>query len=231
LIDSRFKSLEPLLLRLALDGPSEGLDAPSNEMLARALDCDPQTVEDHRAALRTDLEHVLYMLSPVVAYFAGADLTSQLHADAHRVGFKFDVAKWLHLRLINVERSPEELLEACERAPDRAELRRLLELDYSAFNRVLIQLGEPPLSNEAELRQLYAAYLGPMRPAIIDRLRRRYYADFFEARDLAPYVEHKSLAFLLLIRGGSSHERRWNATWLMSTSRDCWMKISEKTWR
>ena len=55
LIDTRLRFLEPLLLRLALDQVADTLDAPSDEALARALRCDARTLQEHRAALRTDL--------------------------------------------------------------------------------------------------------------------------------------------------------------------------------
>ena len=196
LIDTRLRSPELVLLRLAFDRLSEDLDAPSDEALARALDCDVQTVQEHRLALRTDLSRVLHMLLPVVAYYGGVDLANQLQADMNRAGVKFDAENWLAAHLSGYEHSPEELLHACEQSGDRAEVRRLLGLDYGAFNQVLASLGEQILSNETELRQLYEAYLGRMRPSIIDRLRRHHLEDFRIERDLDTYVERKSLAFL-----------------------------------
>ena len=196
LIDGRLRSLEPLLLRLALDRSSDELEAPGDEALASALECDVQTVQDLRAALRTDLEHILQLLIPVVGYYGGPELSRQILSDVDRAGNRFDARKWLELHLADEEYSPDELIEACEQTANRTELRSQLKLDYARFNRVLLDLGEAPLSNEAELRQLYDAYLGRMRPAIIDRLRRHHAADFRAGHDLAAYVERKSLAFL-----------------------------------
>jgi hypothetical protein len=184
LIDARLRSLEPLLLRLALDRSSDDLNAPTDEALARALECDLQTVQDHRAAMRNDLEHILHLLVPAVAYYGGADLARRLRNDADRTGARFDARKWLELYLNGQKYSPAELIEACEQAANRAELRKQLKLQYEEFNRVLLDLGEPPLSNEAELRQLYEAYLGRMRSTIIEQLRQHHTADFrpLEAR-------------------------------------------------
>ena len=196
LIDGRLRSLEPLLLRLAFDRSSEELEAPGDEALASALECDVQTVQDLRAALRTDLEHILHLLIPVVGYFGGPDLSRQLLSDVDRAGNKFDARKWLEVHMPGEEYAPDELIDACEQAASRTELRSLLELDYATFNRALLDLGEAPLSNEPDLRQLYDAHLGRMRPAIIDRLRRHHAADFRAARDLSIYVERKNLAFL-----------------------------------
>ena len=94
------------------------------------------------------------------------------------------------------ENSPEKLIQACEQAVDRSELRRYLKLDYERFNRVLSDLGEERLSNEDELRHLYKAYLGEMRPGIIDRLRKNYFSDFRDGLDLSAYIERKDLDFL-----------------------------------
>ncbi len=193
LIDRRLRFLEPLLLRLAVGQMSETLDAPSDKALAKALDCDVQTVQDHRDALRSDFGHILHLLIPVVAYFKGRELAHQLQGDADREGAKFDVAHWLKTQLTDVN---ENLRDVCERAPDRAALRKQLNLDYERFNRILIELGESPLSDEDELRQLYNAYLQKMRPDIIDRLRRHHYADFCNGRDLSIYVQRKNLEFL-----------------------------------
>ena len=197
LIDRRLRFLEKLLLRLAGESVSATLDAPSDEALAEALRCEVQTVQDQRAALRTDLGHILHLLMPVVAYFKDVELARQLRSDADREGIKLDVADWLRARLADVAITPEDLIDACESASDRVTLRKELDLDYKKFNRVLRELGESPLSNEAELRLLYDAYLVQMRPALIERLRRRYAADFHNGRDLSTYVDRKTLAFLL----------------------------------
>jgi hypothetical protein len=196
LIDSRLRSLEPLLLRLALDLSPYELGAPSDEALACALECDIKTIQDQRAALRTDVEHILHLLKPLVTYYGGSDLAHQLQSDVNRVGLKFDARKWLELHVGGQEYSSDELIEACEQSANRAEFRKKLGLDYERFNRVLLELGEVPLSNEADLRQIYNAYLGRMRPTIIDRLRRHYAADFLAGHDLTAYVERKNMEFL-----------------------------------
>ena len=196
LIDPRLRFLESLLLRLALRREADTLDAPSDEALCKALRCDDGTLQDHRAALRTDLGHVLHMLMPVVAYFKNAALARKLEKDADLASAAFDVPQWIRSEFVIVELSPEDLVDACKQASDRAALRRKLDLDYEKFNRVLLELGESPLSNEAELRRLYSAYLGEMRSAVIERLRRRHAADFHSGLDLSTYLERKTLEFL-----------------------------------
>ena len=196
LIDSRLRSLETLLLRIAIGQEAHALEAPSDQALAIALGCDVRIVQDHRNELRTDLGHMLHLLTPVVAYFKGVNLASRLRDDADNVGVEFDVASWLREQCIDTEIAPKELLDACEQAPDRSALRKELDLDYEKFNLVLLELGESPLSNEDELRRLYDAYLSQMRSAIIDRLRRHHAADFHNQLDLSSYVGRKTLAFL-----------------------------------
>ena len=196
LIHPQLRFLEPLLLRLLLDQVGDTLAAPGNEALAEALRCDTRTLQEHRAALRTDLGHVLHLLMPVIAYFGDVALAQQLESDVERAQAAFDVPQWLRSRLPVPEPAPEDLMEACEQASDRAALRRKLGLDYERFNHVLLALGESPLSNEAQLHSMYQAYLQQMRPRILERLRRHYAADFRDERDLATYVDRKTLTFL-----------------------------------
>ena len=196
LIDPRLRFLEPLLLRLALGQDADTLAAPGDEALTAALGCDSRTLQEHRAALRTDLGHVLHLLMPVVAYFADVALAEQLKSDAERAGAAFDLLQWLRSRFPFPEPAPQELIAACGQASDRAALRKELGLDYARFNQALLALGESPLSNEAELRSVYEAYVRRMGSRILERLRRHHAADFREGRDLAVYVSRKTLAFL-----------------------------------
>ena len=196
LIDTRLRFLEPLLLRLALGQDDDTLEVPSDEALAAAFRCDARTLQEHRAALRTDLGHVLHLLMPVVAYFADVALARQLESDAERAGTAFDFPQWLRSQMPLPERTSQGLIEACGRAPDRAALRKELDLDYERFNRTLLALDESPLSNEAELRSMYEAYVRRMGPRILERLRRHHAADFREGRALALYVNRKALTFL-----------------------------------
>ena len=196
LIDPRLRFLEPLLLSLAMDQLTDTLDPPSDQSLVESLRCDARTLQEHRVAMRTDHGHVLHLLMPVVAYFADAALARQLQSDAEQARAAFDIKEWLRARFSAPEPTPEELVEACGKVSDRATLRRELGLDYERFNRALLALEEPPLSNEAELRSVYEAYLQQMRPSIVGRLRRHHAADFREGRDLATYVDRKKLAFL-----------------------------------
>ena len=196
LIDPRLRFLESLLLRLALGQNADTLEAPGDEPLTAALGCDSRTLQEHRAALQTDLGHILHLLMPVVAYFADVALAEQLKSDAERAGAAFDLLQWLRSRFSLAKPAPQELIAACGQASDRVALRKELGLDYAQFNQALLALGESPLSNEAELRSVYEAYVRGMGTRILERLRRRHAADFREERDLAVYVSRKTLAFL-----------------------------------
>lgn len=197
LIDSRLRFLEPLLLRLAaLRQVNDTLDAPTDDALARALQCDFQTLQEHRAALRTDIKHILHLIVPVIAYFGDVTLARKLESDAEEAGAAFDILRWLRARSPVPKSTPEDLIEVCGKASDRAAVRRALGLDYERFNRVLLDLGEPPPSNEAELRYIYKAYLQQMYTDVLKRLRRHHAADFQDGRDLKAYVDRKTLAFL-----------------------------------
>ncbi len=196
LIDPRLRFLEPLLLRLALDQDPDALEAPGDEALAAALGCDSRTLQEHRAALQTDLGHVLHLLMPVVAYFADPALAERLKSDAERAGAAFDLLQWLRSLFPLSKPAPQELVAACGHASDRAALRRELGLDYARFNQTLLALGESPLSKEAELLSMYEAYVRRMGAPILERLRRRHAVDFREGRSLTVYVNRKTLEFL-----------------------------------
>ena len=206
LIDTRLRFIEPLLLRLALYQDADTLNAPSDQALSAALRCDARTLQEHRADLRTDLGHVLYLLIPVVAYFVRT-LRSPDSSRAMRNEPGPHSTSWNGFALDSPppEPAPRELIGACEHASDRAALRKELGLDYARFNRALLALDESPLSNEAELRSVYDGYIQSMRPCILERLRRRHADDFRKGRDLADYVNRKTLAFL-------EFDQRWILT-------------------
>ena len=205
LIDIRLRFVELLLTRLALSQDATGLAPPSDETLAAALKCDAGILQEHRAALRTDVGHILNLMIPLVAYFGEIALARQLKSDAEQARGGFDVSVWLRTKLSLPEPKPADLIAACKRAPNRAAIRRVLDLDYEQFNRVLLALGETPLSNEDELRAMYGAYLGRMRSRVLERLRRHHATDFREGRDLAVYVSRKSLEFL-----------EFDSTWILT---------------
>ena len=147
LIDTRLRFVEPLLLRLALAQDAQALDPPNDEALAAALLCDAGMLQEHRAASRTEVGHILHLLIPLVAYFGEVTLARQLESEAENARSRFDVSAWLRSEFPLPEPKPVDLIAACEQATDRAALRRALDLDYERFNRVLLELNESPLSS------------------------------------------------------------------------------------
>ncbi len=141
---------------------------------------------------------MLSLLTPVVAYFADVELARRLEKDAERGREQFDIPAWMGswVPSSGTVPAPADLIAACEQELSRAALRRKLGLDYEQFNRVLLELGQAPLSNEDDLRSVYKACLNQMSPGILERLRRRHAIDFREGYDLAVYVGRKSLDFL-----------------------------------
>lgn len=196
LLSTRFRFLERLLLRLLPSQDGDSLHPPNDEALAAALTCSAEVLQEHRAAMRRDLGHVLHLLTPVVAYLRDVELARRLERDAMRGREQFDVPAWLRSKFSHSELESTDLIAACEKAPNRSALRRELELDYERFNRVLLALEESPLSNEADLRSMYGAYLSEMSSGIRGRLRRHHATDYREGRDLTVYVDRKSLAFV-----------------------------------
>jgi hypothetical protein len=196
LIDSRIRYLEPLLLRLALESPNQEIFPPTNEALADALKCDVSEIKEQRHALRSSLEHILAMLKPLVAYYGDADLAKAFDTDCKNEGSEFDPAKWLQQSLDGLAVPAQQLINACEQASDYAEVRRALGLDYGKYNRVLLELGESPLSNESSLYRQYQAHLCHMEPRILVQLRHFFLEDFLAGKDLTTYVQYKSLEFL-----------------------------------
>jgi len=135
---------------------------------------------------------------PVVAYFGDAALARQLRSDADREEPTFDITRWLERQLAGKKPAVKvkKWVDACRHSDNLATLREKLGLDYERFNRALLDLGETPLSKEAELRNSYDIYLEQMRPEIVNRLRRHYVTDFHEGCELDAYVERKKLEFL-----------------------------------
>lgn len=196
LIDARLRSLELVLLRLAPGRPDASLARPTETELATALGCDVKIVEDMRAGMRTDLAHVLHLIIPVVAYFENVDLARDLADAAKDQGTEFSLRVWLEAHLSTNSPAVGDLLAACEDSPDRRSIATALDLHYGRFNRVLLSLGEEPLSSEAELRATFEAYLREMAPELRDRLRRLHLKDYRLGNDLSTYLSRRELRFI-----------------------------------
>lgn len=199
LIDVRLRSFSRLISDLVIQRDKQNLEAPTNEDLAAVLHVDPEIVEEHILELRADTSRIVQLLFPVIAYCGGGELARQFRATADLQGVSFDLEAWLSTNFYKLEsigKNASEIIDGCKRVVDHAELRRVLQLDFARFNRVLEELAEPLISNEEDLRRSYQAYLQELKPDIIDRLRRHYFATYSSGADLVQYVEHKTLSFL-----------------------------------
>ncbi len=205
LVDPRLRSLKILISDIFIQRSKQELELPTAEDLAATLKCDIQIVQEHILEFRTDLGRIVQMLLPVVAYFGGEQAARKLRSDADRLGARFDPDEWLEDNPNSIDRSQSETIDACKRAADRAELRRLLGLDFARFNNALSTIGEPLISNEQGLRLSYQAYLQNLKPDIIDRLRRYYFSSYTGGGDLNEYVSRKTLEFVA-----------FNDTWIVT---------------
>lgn len=196
LIDHRLRTLKTLISDILIERSKQDLESPTAEDFAVALKCDIQIVHEHILEFRTDIGRVIQMLFPVVAYFGGVRIAHQFLWDADRAGARFEPIDWLSGNLSGMNKSSADVVDLSKRAADRAELRRLLGLDFLLFNRALGEIGEPLLSNEQELRLSYVAHLQKLKPDIVDRLRRHYFAAYAGGGDLEGYVSHKKLDFI-----------------------------------
>jgi len=196
LVDHRLRTLKTLISDLLIERSKQDLEPPSAEDLAVALKCDIQIIQEHILEFRTDIGRVIQMLLPVVAYYGGFDAARQFRSDADRLGVRFDPAVWLGDKLSGIRMSPPEVVDLCKRVADRAELRRLLNLDFSLFNRALGEIDEPLISNELELRLSYLAHLQKLKPEMVDRLRRYYFGTYTGGGELDEYVSRKTLEFI-----------------------------------
>lgn len=196
LLDRRLRSFETLLLRLAAHGATnDPRERPSDEALAKALNCKVELVREHTLAIRTDGDLLVQRLLPVLACLFDLDTARVFEGRLDSSPLRSDVIDALSIFSHQLPVTPSALLDEVARA-DIAEIRRSLDLDFVRLNDMLAAFGQPILSNESELRRLFDTWKSELTASALDRLRRRFYADFTEGRALADYVRLKSLDFL-----------------------------------
>ena len=196
LLDRRMRSLETLLLRLAARGVTpDPRQRPSDEALARALGCKVELVQEHSLALRTDGAFLLGRLLPVVACVTDLETALSIGERLGETAHRAQVLEALAAIADRLPLAPPALLDELSR-PDLAEIRRALDLDYARLNEMLAALGQPQLSNEAELRRLFDTWKGELGSSAVGRLRRRFMPDFEAGLPLERYVTLRSLEFL-----------------------------------
>lgn len=197
LLDRRMRSLQRLLPLLAVrSAAGDPSTRPSDEAFARALDCRSELVRELLEGKGADHELLLRRLPPVVAC-----LTDEETGRALGIALSEGATRQRALAELEGIESPlplpaAELLDLVVGVRDLAELRRRLNLEFGRFNRFLLAFDQQPLSNEPELRRLFETWKDDLRPAAVDRLRRRYLADYRGGRPVEDYVAFRSLDFV-----------------------------------
>lgn len=195
-LNQNLRTFELLLVKLAYRFPS-GIDLstiqPSDRDYAEALDKDLFEVRDHLETYRHDDAEKIQLVLPVLAYFLGVEVAQAqcgLLADTTRDSWRVSLETLLQ------PGQAEKLLAALDETDDLGILRRELGLDYAAFNRALVELGRPPLSNEVELRRLFEVWKIELREALRERLRRQFWHRLGQNGALEEYASARDLDFV-----------------------------------
>lgn len=193
LMGVRRPTLETMLERLERAG-FDGFGKPSEDHFARAIKRDPGVVRDYFAATRGGIERRVRALLPVVAQLAGQEVAEQLDELHDRVGPVLNLRDWLTERL--GEEIADRCLSAVDETDDQRIIRRSMAFDFAEYGGVLASLGYPPLNDEADFRRMFQVYLGELRSALIDRVRRQFLGVWAASGDLAAYVAARGLDFV-----------------------------------
>lgn len=194
LVGARRNTLEPMLWRLQREGYLNAAAAPSEEMLARAIRRDIGVVRDHFAATRGGIERRVRAVLPVVAFLRGQPSADELVQRHDRLGPGLKLQDWLAKELGSD--LANLALSAVDDTDDQSLIRRRLSLDFRGYGRVLADLGYPPLNSEADFRRLFGVFKAELAPALVDRVRRRFAADWRAGGDLGEYVSSRKLEFI-----------------------------------
>lgn len=196
LLDRRMRSLETLLLRLAARGVStDPRQRPGDEALAKALGCKVELVQEHSLALRTDGAFLVGRLLPLIAYVTDLEAAQSVGQQLGQSPLRTEIVAALTTLAERLPLAPTALVDELSR-PDLAEVRRSLGLNYRRFNEMLIAFGQPPLSNEGELRRLFDTWKGELSGEAVERLRRRFWPDFKSGHPVDRYATLRTLDFL-----------------------------------
>ena len=194
LVGARRNTLEPMLGRLQREGYLDASVPPSEDNLARAIRRDIGVVRDHFAATRGGIERRVRAVLPVVAFIRGRAAADELVERHDRLGPGLKLRDWLASEL-----GPDVAalaLSSVDDTDDQSIIRRRMRLDFRAYGTILADLGYPPLNSEADFRRLFGVFKSELAPPLVDRVRRRFAADWREGRDLGEYVCLRKLDFV-----------------------------------
>jgi len=179
---------------LALQRNASEWREPTDDELAAALRCAPETVADIRRNLRTTTDHLRWLLAPFVAAAAGLDAAALLEAEPLD---GLDAVCELVARLVGDQRAAA-LISAAEREETPDAIRRATSTPLGELNDALAALGRPPLHFGEEHETALRNHVRENRQDILGRLRLRFvsawqarsalgaYATARDFRDLAP---------------------------------------------
>lgn len=167
------------LRRLGEDRPY----APTSGELAAAFREPVERIEEIRKTRRGSVEHVIELLRPVAAHFAGIETVGVLSPEIDLASVS-DVIAALGPLGSRMPRPIEELVASAHEAPDLWTLRRRLGIPFGAFNETLIALGMTPLTDENGHAAAMAAFRQEHREHILGCLRLAYQG----SESLEPYV-------------------------------------------
>jgi uncharacterized protein DUF3883 len=195
LIHTNFRSLEPMLLRLAprlIAGvPLRDLSPPSAEDYASALQAELEIVRDLLADRREDHSRLVDLIAPFVVYHRG--LNEGLESLAQlRTRLR---SAWLEVLDPHVP-DAEGLLARLKETDDLALVRRERGLDYALFNRALSDLGRPTLASVADLQRQFDVWKTDLATSVLDRVRRSMLPRLSEPGVLTDYARYRTLDFL-----------------------------------
>ena len=194
LMGARRNTLEQMLARLVRESFAGGASGPTEEQYARAIRRDVAIVREHFAATLGGVERRVRALQPVVAHLRSFDAAARLSDRYERVGPSFDLRAWL-VDTLGADLA-DQCLAAVEETDDQAVVRRRMGFEFAAYGKTLAALGYPALNDEADFRRLFQVFLAKLRPALVDRVRRRFIGAWRDGKDLGDYVALRGLDFI-----------------------------------
>ena len=191
LLDSRLRSFEMALLRL--HSRVHELRAPSDDELARAVGIESSQVRDYAAAASANDESARRLLPALINYYFGIDAAKDfLTADFEGVS---GMRAWMEI-IASGSDTLDIIFQAVQQTANPSALRSVLGLDFERYNRALLELGEPPLSDEVDLRRQFSAFIAEIRPALVDELRNLHLDEYRSGLPLTLYTKRKTLQFI-----------------------------------
>jgi hypothetical protein len=157
---------------------------PTDAELARALHVSEERVRVIGDGVRSDVDHVVYLILPAVVVLLDLSSAETLAASSHddREGLLSALAEILDQPLA------QRLLEAGEAAESPDDVRRRMNLGFGEMNDALEALGRPPLHFPGEHAEALRRYMSEHREDILSAVRSRFVEAFRTTADLSAYA-------------------------------------------